>query len=93
MLQRSPGDLRRRSGSSALSAIPLSLDLRRRIVVAARTQPQKEVARRFDVGLATVQRLLQRERAGASPAPADPPASSAPSTRPLSPVGSGRTPQ
>ena len=47
----------------------LSLDLRRRILAAVRTQPQKEVAQRFGVGLATVQRLLQRERAGAPLAP------------------------
>lgn len=43
---------------------PLSLDLRRRIALAARSMPQKAVAERFSVGLATVQRLVTRERAG-----------------------------
>jgi transposase len=48
---------------------PLSLDLRRRIVEAARSMPQKAVAERFSVGLATVQRLVARARAGQSLAP------------------------
>jgi transposase len=43
---------------------PLSIDLRRRIVEAARSMPQQIVAERFAVGLATVQRLVARERAG-----------------------------
>lgn len=51
---------------------PLSLDLRRRIVAAARSMPQKVVAERFSVGLATVQRLVTRERAG-GPLEAKPP--------------------
>jgi len=43
---------------------PLSLDLRRRIVEAARSSSQRAVAERFAVGLATVGRLVARARAG-----------------------------
>lgn len=43
---------------------PLSIDLRRRIVAAAATEPQQDVAGRFAVGLATVQRLAARARRG-----------------------------
>ena len=52
---------------------PLSLDLRQRIVKAALEgeESQGEVARRFDVGVATVVRLLARHRRTGSLAPND----------------------
>lgn len=45
---------------------PLSLDLRNRIVEAARTHPHRAVAKRFAVSVATVERLVARDRAGES---------------------------
>ena len=62
------------SGSSASSPLPapLSLDLRRRILDAAlhSGSSQIEVARRFAVHVATVERVLRRYRETGSVAPA-----------------------
>ena len=43
---------------------PLSLDLRRRIVEAAKTRSQAAVAEQFSVARATVQRLVALARQG-----------------------------
>jgi transposase len=48
---------------------PISLDLRRRIVEAARSQPQAAVAARFAVSLASVERFVRLDREGAPLAP------------------------
>lgn len=49
---------------------PLSLDLRRRILAALEAgASQRQVAKRFQVGLATVERLVRRVRLTGSPAP------------------------
>jgi transposase len=53
-------------------AAPLSLDLRRRIVDAARSLSQRAVAERFAVSIPTVQRLVARERRGQSLKPTEP---------------------
>lgn len=52
---------------------PLSLDLRRRIVEAARDASNPEVARRFGVGLTTVERFVRADREGRSLQPKSPP--------------------
>lgn len=48
---------------------PLSLDLRQRIVEAARSASHRAVAKRFAVSVATVERLVARDRNGEPLAP------------------------
>ena len=51
---------------------PLSLDLRRRILEASRTLSASKTAKRFGVGIRTVQRLQALEKATGSIAPKTP---------------------